>query len=513
MFRTKETDNNAIQLDPLDRTDADDRITRIEPHGIDYIPDEERESKPSNLFYILVGGSITFSVIILGWFPIAFGLSWWAACSAVVVGAFLGALLLAPMGLMGPRSGTNNPVSSGALFGVVGRIIGTLLEASASLAFAALSIWTGGDALVAGMKALFNVSDHAVTRIVAYAVLSVIVTIVSVFGHHAMVAAQKFMLPTAGLALLIGVFVFLPKADFGYAGTGDYLLGSFWPTWLSAVLLNISTVTSYGAYVGDWTRHISKKRFSDRQVVGSLFFGGFFGLGGCILFGTFTSVAVLSSGLGDAYTPYVFGLVKAAPLWYVPLLIFLGLASGTAQAVINTYGTGLDTSSLIPKLNRVQATLAACGGATLLVYLGYFYTELMESVSVFLSLLVICSVPWIIIMIIGFIHRDGYYDVDDLQVFNRGERGGVYWFSHGLNWRALGVWATAVVVSFFFTNTAWYTGPGTELTNGADFGFIVGGVLTAVFYPLALRIWPEPRSVFAPEPNAGKVGTVGTSAE
>lgn len=61
-------------------------------------------------------------------------------------------------------------------------------------------------------------------------------------------------------------------------------------------------------------------------------------------------------------------LVAEAPLWYIPALIYLGLASGTAQAVINTYGTGLDTSAIIPKLNRVQATLLACGLATVLVY-------------------------------------------------------------------------------------------------------------------------------------------------
>ncbi len=502
MAQTADTGSDSTQFDPTDPADVEDRLTLIEQYGIEYIPDEERGSRPSNLFYILFGGSLTFSLIIIGWFPIAFGLSWWAGFSSVVVGSAIGALLLAPMGLMGPRSGTNNPVSSGALFGVVGRIIGTLLEATASLAFAALSIWTGGDALVAGLKALFNISDDALTRILAYAVLSAIVTVVSVFGHNMMVAAQKIMVPTAGLAVLIGFFVYLPDFDAGYKGTGNYLLGSFWPTWLSAMLISLSTVASYGAYAGDWTRHISRKRFSDRRVLGAMFLGGFIGMGGPFLFGTFTSVAVFASGTGDANTPYVFGLVADAPLWYVPFLIYLGLASGTAQAVINTYGTGLDTSSLIPKLNRVQATLAACGGAAILVYAGYFYSELINTVGVFLALLAICSVPWILIMTIGFVHRRGFYHVDDLQVFNRGQRGGHYWFNHGLNWRALGVWMVAVVAAFFFTNTAWYTGPGTELTGGADVGFIVGGVLAAILYPLALKLWPEPRSVFAPPESA-----------
>ena len=85
----------------------------------------------------------------------------------------------------------------------------------------------------------------------------------------------------------------------------------------------------------------------------------------------------------------MFGLVELAPLWYVPMLLYLGLASGTAQAVINTYGTGLDTSSIIPKLTRVQATLVACAVATLLVYLGYFFSGIIDAVSTALSLLAV----------------------------------------------------------------------------------------------------------------------------
>ena len=493
--------------DPTDPTDIADRLTSIEQHGIEFIPDAERASRPSNLFFILFGGSLTFSLIIIGWFPIAFGLGWWDAFTSVVVGAGIGACLLAPMGLMGPRAGTNNPVASGAVFGVVGRIIGSLLEATASLAFAALSIWTGGDALVGGLRALFDVQDNAYTRIIAYAILSIIVTIVSVLGHNMMVAAQKFMVPTAGLALVIGVFVYMPHFDASYKGTGTYVLGSFWPTWILAMLVSLSTVASYGAYAGDWTRHISRERFSDRRVVIAMFLGGFVGMGGPFLWGTYTSAAIFSSHVATADTPYVFGLVQAAPLWYIPGLIYLGLASGTAQAVINTYGTGLDTSSMIPKLNRVQATLVACVGATILVYAGYFYSGLINSVSIFLSLLAIFSVPWIVIMTISFFHRRGFYHVDDLQVFNRGERGGQYWFSHGLNWRALGVWLAAAVIGFFFTNTAWYVGPGTKLTGGADIGFIVGAVIAAVFYPLALKFWPEPRNLFEP-PDSNVSGSL-----
>jgi hypothetical protein len=49
---------------------------------------------------------------------------------------------------------------------------------------------------------------------------------------------------------------------------------------------------------------------------------------------------------------------------------------------------------------------------------------------------------------------------------------------------------------FGFTNTAWFTGPGSKWLDGADVGFAVSAVITAVLYPIMLKLFPEPRNVF-----------------
>lgn len=471
---------------------------QIETHGVEYIPLEERKSRPRNLGVILFGGSLTFSLIIIGWYPIAFGLSWWQAASAVIVGSACGGAVLAPMGLMGARAGTNNPVASGAYFGVAGRLIGSLLEATASLAFAALSIWTGGDALAGALARFFGTHDTAVPRLIAYAVLSILVTVVSILGHDSMVAAQRFMIPTAGLCMLVGLFVYGRYFNAGYTGTGHLAFGSVTATWVASALVCGSTVASYGAYAGDWTRHISTKLHTNGSIVRAMFLGGAFGMGGPFMWGTFTASAIFSAGYAKSDTPYVLGLVSGAPLWFVPALIYLGLASGTAQAVINTYGTGLDTSAIIPKLNRVQATLVACGLATVLVYVGYFYSALTDAVGVFLAILAPFSIPWIVIMVIGHVRRRAYYDVEDLQVFNRGLRGGIYWFWHGINLRGLLVWAVSATVGLLCSSNSWYVGPGATALGGVDVSFIAAGVAAAVLYPLVLRIFPEAPEVMGP---------------
>src|SRR6478609_8999337 len=166
-----------------------DRFLQVEKHGIEYIPEDERRSRPSNLYVLLLGGSMTFGLFIIGWYPIAFGLGWWSAATSIVFGSAVGAVFLGLSGLMGPHSGTNNPVSSGAYFGVAGRLIGSFLEATASLAFAAISIWTGGDALASALIRYFDIQDNEAVRLGAYAVLSIIVTVISVYGHHIMMSS------------------------------------------------------------------------------------------------------------------------------------------------------------------------------------------------------------------------------------------------------------------------------------------------------------------------------------
>lgn len=488
------TDDTAESLD-LPRLD---RPGRVERFGAEHIPEDLRHSRPRNLFTVLFGGSLTFSIIVIGWFPISFGLSWWQAASAVVVGSAVGAAVLAPMGLMGAASGTNNPVASGAFFGVAGRILGSVLGATAALAFAALSIWTGGDALAGALVRFFDLGETTVPRLIAYGVLGVMVTVISVYGHGTMVAAQKLMIPTAGVCMLVGLFVYGRYFDPAYPGTGEYALGSFWAAWGLSALICGSTVASYGAFAGDWTRHISKKLHGDGSIVRAMFIGGLFGMGGPFMWGTFTAAAVFSAGYASPSVPYVLGLVDGAPLWFIPALVYMGLASGTAQAVINTYGTGLDTSAMIPALSRVQATVLACSIATVLVYVGHFYSAVSAGVGVYVTILASFSIPWIVLVTIGHFHRRGYYDVDDLQVFNRGLKGGKYWYWHGINRPAMIVWGTSCLTALMFSSNQWFSGPFAGLFGGADVGFLIGGIVVAVLYPLALRIFPDSPEVLGP---------------
>ncbi len=470
-----------------------DAVGRIESYGVEFIPEEERRSRPANIWWILFGGSLTYSLIIIGWVPVSLGLSWWASFSAIVVGSAVGACLLAPMVLFGPRTGTNNPVASGAHFGVVGRIVGSILGVYACIAFAALSVWTAGDALSQSSARIVGIESPTALTLSTYAIVAVIMTVIAVLGHANMVAFQKLMVPTSGILMLVGVFVFWPQFDAGYAG-GSLALGSFWPTWVLGAIVPAATVNSYGPYLGDWSRHISRSRYSERRLLVVTWLGGFFGMGSAFLFGAYTAVT-----FANPTASYVPELVANSPYWYLFPILFIGLVAGTAQAVINIYSMGLDFSAIIAALSRIQATLLLAGITTILVYIGAVFGDLASTISASLGFLIVLATPWVVINIIGFINRKGYYYPDDLQVFNRGEQGGRYWFTRGLNVRAFAAWVPASIVGLFFVNTTLFVGPGAALLGGADIGFFVSGFLGGVIYLALLLIVPEPRDSFGPE--------------
>src|ERR1700742_1437527 len=117
---------------------------RIEATGVEYIPESERDSRPATLLAVFLGGNLAFSVIVFGWLPVTFGLGWWSTVTASAVGLAIGTAITAPLALMGPRTGTNNTVSSGAHFGVTGRLVGSALTLFFALAYAAIAVWTSG---------------------------------------------------------------------------------------------------------------------------------------------------------------------------------------------------------------------------------------------------------------------------------------------------------------------------------------------------------------------------------
>jgi purine-cytosine permease-like protein len=468
------------------------RVLEIEQFGIDTIPAEHRTSRPFDLFRIQFGGANTFATVILGTFPILLGLSFWQAVAATILGVVIGAVILMPMGLFGPHTGTNNAVSSGAHFGVRGRVLGSFLSLLTAIAFYSISVWVSGDALVGALVRFFGVNDSDLLRGAIYAILGGLVIVVVVYGYQFMLLVNRIVVIANTILILLGAFAYTGSFDPGYnPGADAYALGSFWPTFVLSVMIVMGNPVSFGAFLGDWSRYIPKGT-STRSLLSATVFAQLATLVP-FLFGVAT--ATLVAGEAD----YVVELIKLSPAWYAVLLMVVAFLGGLSTGVTSLYGTGLDFSSVFPRLSRVQASLFIGTLAFVFILVGRLVFDLLGSVNAFIGAIVITTTPWMIIMTIGYLQHRGEYFERDLQVFNKGEVGGAYWFSNGINWRAMIAWIPSAIIGLLFANfPPLIEGPFRNAFGGVDFSIPIALASAAIIYLLALRIWPEPAYAYGP---------------
>ncbi|MDT3720740.1 cytosine permease [Pseudomonas oryzihabitans] len=479
--------------------DHHDGITRIETFGVEQIPAHERHATPFDLFRLIFGGANTFATAVLGSFPILFGLSFQAGVLAIVAGVLCGALILAPMGLFGALNGTNNAVSSGAHFGVHGRIVGSFLSLLTAIAFFSLSVWSSGDALVGGAQRLVGLPENALSLGLAYGLFAVLVLTVCLYGFRFMLWVNKIAVVSASLLFLLGIPAFAGGFDAGYAGSLHLGQPGFWAAFVGAALVAMSNPVSFGAFLGDWSRYIPRQTPRLRILLAVItaqaatLIPFLFGLA------TASLVAVRAPDY-IAQNNYVGGLLAIAPTWYFLPVCLLAVIGGLSTGTTALYGTGLDLSSVLPRLlTRVRATLLIGLAAIAFIFIGRFAFNLVQSVSTFAVLIVTCTTPWMVIMILGLLVRRGFYCPDDLQVFTRGERGGRYWFHHGWNWRGMGAWIPSALLGLAFVNLpGQFVGPLGELAGGIDLSLPLSLGSAALLYLALLLAFPEPAAVYGP---------------
>jgi purine-cytosine permease-like protein len=477
------------------------KATEIERHGIDTIPDKDRTSRPFDLFRIIFGGANTFATVILGTFPVVLGLSFWSSVAAAVVGVVVGALILMPMSLFGPRTGTNNAVSSGAHFGVKGRLVGSFLSLLTAIAFYSISVWVSGDAFVGGAARLLGAPDNELFRGIVYAVFGGLVIVVVVYGYQFMLLVNKVVVVGNTLLFLLGIVAYAAAFDAGYdPGPKAYALGSFAATFVLSALIVMGNPISFGAFLGDWSRYIPRGTSSAR-LMASVFLAQLATLLPFV-FGIATATLVKDP------LDYVAGLIQVSPLWYAVPLMLLAFLGGLSTGVTSLYGTGLDFSSVFPQLNRVQSSLFIGSLAFVFILVGRLVFDLLTSINAFIGAIVLTTSPWMVIMALGYFFRRGHYRPLDLQVFNSGRMGGAYWFNAGVNWRGMAAWIPAAVIGLMFANyPPLIEGPWRNAVGGVDISLPVALVLAAVLYMVIQYALPEPAYVY-PREGPRMVGAV-----
>ena len=451
--------------------------SKIETLGVDTIPDEERSAKPSSIIPIFLGSNMALSVMVFGWLAILYGLSWWQSVSAILVGTLLAAAFVSSSSLLGWTGATNNSVASGAIFGVRGRLVASFVGLLLCIQYVALTVWTGGEIISSGWARLTSSSVTDSLIAVGYLVIAVATVIFALFGYRLLVRLNNFLVYAMYTLAVLSVIGLWNSFDFGYAGDPKvYALGTFWPTWLLAVLTcgaagPISLVTQ----TGDWSRYISAAT-KKSEVVRNTFIAMFVGLSIPTLFGAFVAVAAFDEN------SFVAGYVKGSPTWLLLPLLLVGFIGSLGQGSVNLYSMGLDMDAILPRLSRLQSTLVVSGISTALVFLGKFYYDAEAAVTNACLFLTALGTAWIAIALFGFYRMGGTLHKEDLQVFNKRRQGGIYWYQAGWSIKATVSWILASVSGIFGISSVDYTGPIADKLGGIDLSVIAPAIVGIAVY-------------------------------
>ncbi|MEY3606932.1 MAG: transrane transport protein [Actinomycetota bacterium] len=454
----------------------------IESFGVDTIPDSERSAKPKSLIPIFLGSNLSLSVMVFGWLAILYGLGFWQAVSAIVVGTVAGALFVSRTALLGWRASTNNSVASGAFFGVRGRLVASFVGLLLCIQYVALTVWTGGEVIAGVFARSSGVEPSNLVLAASYLVIAVLVVIFAIYGYSVVAKLNTWISVLMGGLVLLTVIAFWPNFDPSYAGVPElYALVDFWPTWLLAALTaGAAGPISYVTQTGDWSRYISASH-SESEVVRSTFWALVIGLTIPTVFGAFVATVAF-----DEFS-FVAGFVAGSPEWMVLPLVLVGIVGSLGQGSMNLYSMGLDMDAIVPKLSRIQATVAVASFATLLVFLGKFAYDAAAAVTNSVLFLTALATSWTAISLYGYLKIKGQFDQSDLQVFNTGRTGGRYWFTSGWNLKALVAWAVGSLVGIFGISSVDYVGPISNALQGVDVSIPLAAITGLALYVVLQR--------------------------
>ena len=442
------------------------KVTAVEPGGAEFIPLGDRHGKPYQQFWTWVSPNMEFATIFVGiigiWF---FGLSFWLATLAIVLGTALGSLSMGFLAARGPLFGVPQMVLSRIGFGFLGNVLPAGINAIvAGIGWFAVNSVSGAFAL----NALLGWNSK-----VCLLIIVVLQIAVAFFGHNFVHMFERWAFPFLVVVFAIASVVILSKAHPGAHASNS--LGGF--------LITLGAAFGYAAgwnpFASDYTRYLPPD--TNRRATGL-----WAGLGvfvSCVVLeivgaagATITSLDKYGNNPTAGFTSHL-----ATPLADVTLLaIALGAICANALNVYSGSMSFLALGIRLPLALRraiVALTFGLIGFFVALSGLhdaGVKYTNFLLVISYWIG-------PWL-----------GVFFAD--QFLRRGKRVDGLLFDRKHNpWAGFAAMLIATVVSIvFFANQTEYVGvlPKHWPAFG-DLTFEVGFVLAALLYALFFRLQGE----------------------
>jgi purine-cytosine permease-like protein len=368
---------------------------QVEANGINVITDAERKGSPRDLFWPWFAANISVLGLSYGAFALGFGISFWQAIAAGVIGIVVSFLLCGFIAVAGKRGSAPTMVLSRAAFGVRGNKLAAVISWVLTVGWETVLIILATLATATVFQRL-GVGGGTGTEVVALIVVVALTIFGGVMGFDLIMRMQTVI--TIVTAVLSVVFIVLVAGKMHWHTVAAIPAGS--PEKFIGALVFMMTGFGLGWVncAADYSRYLPRKA-SGRGVIGWTAFGSSVAPIFLLLFGLL--LAGSSTKLFNAIELNPIGaLTTLLPTWFlVPFAIVavLGLVGGS---VLDIYSSGLALLSLGLKIPRYAAALIDGTVMTAgTIYVVFFASNFVGQFEGFLTTLGVPIAAWCGVML------------------------------------------------------------------------------------------------------------------
>jgi len=416
--------------------------SRIELNGSNFIHSDERHGTARSLFWPWAAGNVSFLALSYGSFFLGFGISFWQATFAAVIGTVGSFLLVGISSLAGKRASAPTLTLSRAAFGVKGNLFPGLLS---------YLIFVGWETVLVSLATLafqtvFMRSGHInqnVSAVIGFLIAAGLTIFGGVLGFKTIMRLQR-ILTTATIILTVG-YIALTAHSINWNTVSQIHHGNG-QAFIGAIIFGITGIgLGWVNSAADYSRYLPRNT-SSSSVVGWTVFGASIVPVLLVIYGS--ALAGSSATLNEKIAGDPIGaLTTLLPTWYLipfALVAVLGLIGGS---ILDLYSSGIALVTIgLPVKRHIAASIDGAIMALGTIYIVWIKKDFFGPFQGFLITLGVPIAVWSAIFVADVLLRKKDYAEDEL--FNPSGRYGAW------NIRSIGLLVVGSIVGWgFVTNT------------------------------------------------------------
>lgn len=391
----------------------------IEVNGINFISENERKGSAKSLFWPWAAANVSFLALSYGSFFLGFGISFWQATIAAIIGTLGSFSLVAISSLAGKRANAPTMTLSRAAFGVKGNVLPGYLS---------YLIFVGWETVLVSLATLASETvftralgvNPDLSKIMGFLLAGGLTILGGVLGFKVIMRIQ-FYLTIITLVLTLG-YIALTIDQVNWSAVSAIPTGST-QGFIGALIFAITGIgLGWVGCAADYSRYLPRKT-SSKAVVGWTIFGASVVPIILVIYGSL--LAGSSKALNDQVASDPIGaLTTLLPTWYLipfALVAILGLIGG---AILDLYSSGLVLVSIgLPVKRHIAASIDGVIMTMGTIYLVWFASDFFVPFQGFLITLGVPVAVWSGLFVADVLMRKSYAET---ELFDSKGRYGAY---------------------------------------------------------------------------------------